>query len=208
MKHYFIINPVAGKGIAVDFLNEKLRQLFVSTHEEYEIYVTKGIRDATLFVRDKCKTEWDELRFYACGGDGTLCEVANGAAGAPHASVTSIPCGSGNDFVRNFAGDFRELASLLRAKEKPIDLMRFPNNTYGVNMCYAGFDANVALNMDKFKSLPLVNGPIAYQLSLVYCLLKKMFYHFRVVVDKEEVIEVKEKQAIYEENVNILSNIT
>ena len=39
---------------------------------------------------------------YACGGDGPLAEVINGAAGFDNAGVTCVPKGTGNDFLRLF----------------------------------------------------------------------------------------------------------
>ena len=44
----------------------------------------------------------EEYRIYACGGDGTLNEVASGAAGFPNGTITAYPGGSGNDFVKIF----------------------------------------------------------------------------------------------------------
>lgn len=189
MKHYFIINPVAGKGTAVQVFTGKIQQAFLHRQEPYEIHITQSVGDATNFVRETCKTQQGALRFYACGGDGTLCEAVNGAAGFPFASVTSVPCGSGNDFVRNFEGGFQALDGLIDAQDERIDLMRFADGAYGINMCNVGFDANVALNMAKFKSLPLVSGHMAYQLSLIYCLLQKMSYPLKVVLDDSEVIQ-------------------
>lgn len=39
----------------------------------------------------------ESVRFYSCGGDGTLYEVVNGAYKYPNAEVASLPLGSGND---------------------------------------------------------------------------------------------------------------
>jgi hypothetical protein len=44
----------------------------------------------------------EEIRFYACGGDGTLYDVVNGAFGFKNVQVAVIPLGSGNDFIRLF----------------------------------------------------------------------------------------------------------
>lgn len=43
------------------------------------------------------------MRFYACGGDGTLYEVINGAIGCPTAEVAVVPSGTGNDFIKAFS---------------------------------------------------------------------------------------------------------
>ena len=37
---------------------------------------------------------------YACSGDGTVNEIANGIAGFPNAAMTCIPIGTGNDFLK------------------------------------------------------------------------------------------------------------
>ena len=53
------------------------------------------------FVSNYCREHGDEeKRFYSCGGDGTLNEVANGAVGFSKTEITCFPVGSGNDFVR------------------------------------------------------------------------------------------------------------
>ena len=54
------------------------------------------------------------VRFYACGGDGTFNEVVAGTLGHPEAETACVPCGSGNDFVRNFGTreEFLDLPNL------------------------------------------------------------------------------------------------
>ncbi len=66
------------------------------------------------------------VRLYACGGDGTLNEVVNGAAGHANAAVTHFPGGSGNDFIKIFSDPaaFRSLPRLLDAEEATFDLIR------------------------------------------------------------------------------------
>ena len=51
----------------------------------------------------------EEVRLYACGGDGTLNEVVNGAAGFDNAAVTCIPIGTGNDFLKNLRSGRRQV---------------------------------------------------------------------------------------------------
>ena len=99
MKHIFIVNPAAGKASTAEFLKEELGR--VGEGYDWEIYETKAPEDATLFVKKTCEENPSTaIRFYACGGDGTVSEVVTGAIGPENASVGCYPCGSGNDFVK------------------------------------------------------------------------------------------------------------
>ena len=104
MKHIFVVNPGAGKGMTAPELDTKLKELEI----EYEIYETVAAKDATRYVRERCESG-EELRFYACGGDGTLKEVMEGTVGFSNASLSCYPVGSGNDFVKCFGGKERFL---------------------------------------------------------------------------------------------------
>ena len=116
MQHYFLINPAAGKGNLYRHLDGEIRTYCDQKEIDYEIYYTKGVGDAEDYIRRACEKNGGELRFFACGGDGTLNEAANGVAGFNHASVGVIPTGTGNDFVRNFT--HARVAVALCAKER------------------------------------------------------------------------------------------
>ena len=80
VRHIFVVNPVAGKGVEAGPLEAKIRDACEVSGAEYEIYITCARWDAVDFVRRRItERRADEtLRFYACGGDGTLCAVATG----------------------------------------------------------------------------------------------------------------------------------
>ncbi|MDD3192526.1 MAG: diacylglycerol kinase family protein [Oscillospiraceae bacterium] len=168
----FIVNPVAGKGLHAKRLCSDIKDYFSCRALDYEIHCTGGIGDALAFVRDYPSKEGRRLCFVACGGDGTLHEVVNGAVCRHDCSVSAIPCGSGNDYVKNFgtAGDFTDLDRLVRGAPHPVDLLDC-SGEYAVNLCNIGFDARVANHMSKFKQLPFVSGPLAYRLSVLFCIL-------------------------------------
>jgi diacylglycerol kinase (ATP) len=111
MKHIFVINPKAGRVDRTDEIAKKLHDY--DGKIAYEIYVTKSLGDAQLYVRNYLKEHdpKEVYRFYACGGDGTLYDVVNGAYGFPNAEVACVASGSGNDFVKNFHNldKFRDL---------------------------------------------------------------------------------------------------
>ena len=66
-KHFFIINPEAGKMDVSEKIINEIKEAFKGNSDEYKIYITKGKNDATNFTESVCKNETGNLRFYACG---------------------------------------------------------------------------------------------------------------------------------------------
>lgn len=167
MRHVFIINPMAGKRDSVRKLLEQLRTVFPK--DGYEAYPTTAAGDARQLALEAAQPG-DAVRIYACGGDGTLNEVVNGAAGFDNAAITNIPLGTGNDFIRIFGKDarqgFSDVAALKEGPWAPMDLIDC-NGFLGLNTVCAGVDARVCDSVDKYKRLPLINGTGAYVMSLV-----------------------------------------
>lgn len=184
MKHIFIINPAAGK----DDSYEEIRSALAvwDGRFDYEIYLTKGPRDATEYVRLRCRESSEPMRFYACGGDGTLNEVANGAAGFAHASVGCYPCGSGNDFVKYYAQKerFLDLSAQESAVEEPIDLIRV-GDRYAINAVHFGFDSRVAQTVELVRHKKFIGGRNAYTTGVLAGLFRGMKNACRVTADGE-----------------------
>ena len=188
-KHFFVINPEAGKVNVSDKISNDINEIFKDLYDEYRIYITKGKNDATNYVKNICESEEGNLRFYACGGDGTLNEVINGIIGYENASVSVIPYGTGNDFVKNFESEinFYDITRHIKSETQEVDLLNV-NGLYSVNLCNIGFDAKVAENMVKFKKFPFLNGQGAYTLSIFYSLIHKMYNTFDIMIDNNELI--------------------
>jgi len=170
MKHLFLINPAAGKKDSTQFCTEQIQDLCRGL--DVEILVSRKPGDLTRFAREAAETG-QEIRIYACGGDGTLNEVVNGAAGYSNVAVTSWPVGSGNDFVKVFSDParFRSLSALLDAEETSFDLIRC-GDRYALNICSIGIDARIAAEMSRYKKLPLLSGFGAYALSTLVNVIK------------------------------------
>ena len=185
MKHIFIINPAAGKENAFETIRARL--LAGEFGAEYDLYRTQCPGDATSFIRAYCEAHPEEdVRFYACGGDGTLNEVVDGAAGFPNASVGCYPCGSGNDFVKYYGGaePFLDLAAQAAATERRIDLIRV-GNRYAINAAHFGFDSCVAKTMENVRRKKIIGGKHAYTTGVLVGLLKGMKNDCKVTVDGE-----------------------
>lgn len=183
MKHLFIINPAAGKS---DHTAQFTREIEAACAGlDYEIAVSQAPGDCTRIARAAADTG-EEYRIYACGGDGTLNEVAAGAAGRENVAVSVFTGGSGNDFIKIFSEPeaFLELDRLLDPEEATFDLIEC-NGDYALNICCVGLDARVGSDMQRYKRLPFLSGSGAYLLSTLVNVIKGMSEHYIVEVNGE-----------------------
>lgn len=192
MKHIFVINPKAGRVDRTDEIAKKLHEY--DGKIAYEIYVTKSLGDAQLYVRNYLKEHdpKEVYRFYACGGDGTLYDVVNGAHDFPNAEVACVASGSGNDFVKNFHNldKFRDLDKEIAGTAKKIDLLQV-GDKYCINITNYGFDGEVTFAQLKYKRRPLMSGPAAYKMAALHCLLFKMNQPLKLTLDDKVVFDSK-----------------
>ena len=167
MKHVFIVNPAAGKSDRTEIYRKLIDAAFVPRGLQYELLVSQAPGDCRKLAQ-QAAASGEEVRLYACGGDGTLNEVVNGVIGCPNAAVTHYPGGSGNDAIKIFddPAAFTSIERLLSAEEAPFDLIRC-NDSYALNVLSIGFDARVGTDIARFKRLPLVTGKGAYVLSIL-----------------------------------------
>ena len=185
MKHLFVINPCAGKVDATQEITDKIAA--IGKTQECEIYRTKCSGDATRFVKNWCETHPDEeVRFYACGGDGTLNEVVSGAIGFPNAQVTCHASGSGNDYIKYYGTqeDFLDIPRLMDGTPHKVDVMRV-NDRYSINVCNFGFDAVVCKTMNDVRRKPIIGGTHAYTTGIVKGLFSGRKNYCRISVDGE-----------------------
>ena len=163
MKHYFIINPAAGKNHTTHDLMSKIVSAANAEDIDFKMYETKAKGDATSYVSEKCLKHPDKtLRFYACGGDGTLNEVINAAVGFPNAEVAAVPVGTGNDFIKNFSNtkNFMNMKRQILGESVKIDLIKF-NGRYCANVLNIGFDCSVVQKMGQFRRSKIVPNKLA-----------------------------------------------
>lgn len=185
MKRVFIINPVAGKQDASQALPDQIRAAAAEQGIDPIIWITKAPGHARQLTRQAVDA-FGQVAVYACGGDGTLNEVIQAAAGNLGVHVGCLPCGSGNDFVRNFGGKeaFLDLTAQLEAQAVTVDLLE-TSLGYGVDICAAGLDAKVAYGIPKFRRLPGCGGSMAYNLSIVQALFSRFGHRVRITLDEK-----------------------
>ena len=186
MKHLFIINPSAGairKRVAE--LEREIRMFAENLGDPFEIYMTKAPMDACGKIAEESESS-DMLYVYACGGDGTLNECANGAALRPNVAITHYPCGTGNDFIKMFGKEnlqlFRNLDALTHGTVRALDLIDC-DGRYGLDICSVGIDARIGCDVHKYSGIPLIGGVTGYVVSLIVNLIKGVTQYFRITTE-------------------------
>ncbi len=188
MKHIFIINPNAGK---IDISEKLIAEIeAIKAQEkafEYEVVRTEYPGHGRELAEQYAQISEEPIRIYACGGDGTLNEVVAGAYGHAHVEIGCLPYGTGNDYVKNFGSqnDFQNLYNVIHGSSMEVDML---DTSIGVaaEVCSLGFDANVGYNTRHYKKLPLCHGQMAYNLSVIECLLQPIGTHLKLTIDGQE----------------------
>lgn len=191
MRHIFIINPSAGKYDATDEIKSKLQMLDEGI--DYETYITRSKGDATDFVDSWCRSHPDEaVRFYACGGDGTLNEVVSGLLEHSWAEVSCYPCGSGNDYIKYYGPreNYLDIKRLIDGEAHKVDVMRV-NDRCSINVCNFGFEAEVCRTMDNVRRKPVIGGKRAYTTGIIKSLFTGRKNYCRMSVDGNELHDGK-----------------
>lgn len=182
--HLFIVNPVAGKGHTLKIIPE-IEALMEKHSLPYRIEITQAPGHAAEIAREYIR-DYEDLRIYAVGGDGTLNEVLQGTVGS-NASLGIVPAGTGNDFIKSFCAvrdPLKLLPFLVHAEPVPVDVCRM-NDRYFLNIASVGFDADVVACTQRVKRLPLVRGKIAYIGGILLALIRKKDIKATFLIDDE-----------------------
>ena len=174
MKYCYIINPLAGQK-EIPAKQIPLIESALSARElNYEIFITERPKHATEIAK-RLAEENEAVRICSMGGDGTLNEVISGVVGKENVQVGCYPSGSGNDFIKYFGSreQFLNFEYIIDADTVPSDVIKV-NERFCLNIFSLGIDANVAYDIPHYRRLPLMNGPMAYNLSLAVNFLKKI----------------------------------
>lgn len=183
MKHIFIINPKAGRKDATAAIYDMADRLRDRHGLAVTCMLTERPGGATDIAR-RLAQSGEEVRIYACGGDGTLHEVAEGIAGFPNAAMTCVPSGTGNDFLKNF-GDkaplFADAENSWDGAVFPLDLIDC-NGRQCLTIACNGVDAQVAESVHEYGAM--FSGRGSYLASIVVnVLLKSISHRWELEVD-------------------------
>lgn len=183
MKHIFVVNTSAGKQSCLKTISDAISQRKDTI--DYEIITPSSADDNIEKIKSYLESHKnEEVRFYACGGDGTANKVATGIFGHPNASMTILAYGSGNDYVKYYENPehFRNIDSLVNGEEHKVDIMKV-NDKFALNATHFGFDGVVAKTMDKIRRKKIIGGKRAYPCAVAWALLTGMKNRCSVYAD-------------------------
>jgi len=190
-----IINPAAGGGRCGERVGAALDRLRAAGIA-LETAETSAAGEATRIAREAYGRGY--RKFLAVGGDGTTYEIVNGLFPESRSQVLGVgsqgvsggaedqiptlgflPLGTGNSFLRDFAGGGsgkngleHAMQALEARRSRPCDVLRLAHKDgaiYYTNLLSVGFTADVAaLRHRRFLAL----GQFGYLLSIFLCLAR------------------------------------
>lgn len=151
MRPYFIINPVAGAGTAEDKFAAVKASLDAA---EVGFGCVRTEREHQSAELAKQAYADGERLIIAVGGDGTVNEVASALYDKKDAVMGIMPFGTGNDFAKaiNMPCEPERAAEVLLAGKTSLIDMGLANDTPFINVGGIGFDVDVVINTEKYKS--------------------------------------------------------
>lgn len=181
MHYIFVINGRPDKDFIVEEVNRQIAQ--VGKGLDYEIYRTMGVGDGTRFVHIWCDLHPNkECCFVACGGSGTVNEVASGLVGFSKKYLGILAYGLTNDFNKCYPDrDFTSLRKLLAGEPRAVDIIRV-NDSYALNVINIGFEAVVA---SRVYDLTESGRQHAVNRGIFYALFYGWRNRIRVIADGE-----------------------
>ena len=188
MRHIFILNPAAGKRDNTGRVMAMARTLRERHGLDCACVLTQRPGGAAETCRE-IAGRGEPVRFYACGGDGTVNEVASGIWGVDSAAMTCIPLGTGNDFLKNFGPDalprFSDPENLWDGPQIALDVIDC-NGRCALTIACSGIDAQIADSVHRYSGAPLLHGRGSYLVSVAAnFLLRPIGHRWTVTLDGE-----------------------
>jgi diacylglycerol kinase (ATP) len=190
-RYLAIVNPAAGGGSCGKLAPAALDNLRAAGLA-LEVRETRAPGEATGFAREGYSAGF--RNFIAVGGDGTGFEIINGifpaAASEGRAALGFLPLGTGNSFLRDFAGNAPDLAefameAILARRLRPCDVIRLNHDRkplFYINTMNMGFAADVAtLTNRRLKFL----GGLGYLVGVLVSLARLRRRRFPLRADGE-----------------------
>lgn len=135
--------------------------------------------------------EGERLRFYCCGGSGTMRNIMLGAEDYKNVEFAFCPCGQTNDFLKVFgydAEEFKDIDKLIDGHAEQIDYIK---TNYGValNTVSFGLDTMLSDILEKTQDYDIFGKNLSFFLSYFISIFKTKPRKLNFIVDNCEFTE-------------------
>ena len=187
MKYLFIYSTKAGKNDFNKFHRE-IKDFFIkkSLIENCQFVFTEDENHGRR-VAKKFALENKEGIVYACGGDGTLSEIANVLKNT-NIALGLIPMGTANDFSKIFDYENFTLDDLINPQIKKIDTIEINKTHTSINIASTGLDTKVLEYARQYAKKYKFLGKRIYDLATLKVLFNNRGQKIKMLID-EKIIE-------------------
>ncbi|HLR35896.1 MAG TPA: YegS/Rv2252/BmrU family lipid kinase [Tissierellales bacterium] len=179
-----ICNPSSGRQL-IQRKVEHISKMLLDSGYTINKFETRRKNDAMKETIKACKEDWDGI--IACGGDGTVNEIAKGIVkGGRKIPVALLAAGTVNDFANymDLPTNSREFFDMIRkGKTMDVDLGKV-NDEYFINVAASGLLTNVGYQVQ--PEVKAILGRMAYYLEGLKEIPKQKFEPIRVKFESEE----------------------
>ena len=172
MVHIFIINSLVVDKKVSDNLRRHLEKrndikwfAFNTSHTGMETEITQKM--IQFFDGEK-------IRFYCCGGSGTVRNVMHGTGDYKDVEIAFYPCGSTNDFLKVYGEDqklFNDIDNLIDGRVEKIDYIK---TNYGValNTLSLGIDSQLSYYLTDASEYSIFGNAVPYFIAYMKAIVK------------------------------------
>lgn len=185
MVHIFIVNPFSGKKNFANGLRERLARI---SNLEYFVFTTRyrGYeKEIVRLTQDAFRGQ--EIRYYCCGGSGTMANMMNGFDDLSKVEIAWYPCGATNDFLKMFGSDyerFRSVEELINGEILQVDYIS-ANDEMGLKSVSVGLDTYVTQKRNDYQLIGMLNEEVNHTIAILQGILLNHSDEYEVIVNND-----------------------
>lgn len=186
MIHIFIVNPYAGMSSFASNLRSRLAEF---SDLKYFVFNTRYAGNERELVSKIINIfEGEKLRFYCCGGSGTMRNMLSGFESYENFELAFFPCGLTNDFLKVFGKDeerFHNIEELIYGDVIEVDYIK-TNHGVALNTFSTGVDSISQNKLEEYRILSIFGQNVPYFLSILRAIFTIKTTEYIVEVDGEK----------------------
>lgn len=165
MIHVFIINTITADAEFGKSLREHLEE---RNDIRYLAFNTASVgMEEEIAARIISFFEGEKIRFYCCGGSGTMRNIMQGTGNYKNVELAFYPLGKTNDFLKVFNDDvdkFKDIDNLIDGHVEKIDYIK-TNYGYALNSVSFGIDSILSQTLEEVQEYDIFGRRVPFFLA-------------------------------------------